>query len=172
MAARIALGTFLNAPLALRADALERAARSNLAPETIDNAKRLHAEAVKLGLSDTSLYDALLPEAEGNIDETLTRLATIDRPEARAAQFNIIGRHKGAAGALSWLAEQKYAIRDFGAAGSVNVLLRRAEVNDYQTALTEAESLPGDWLDEHPALYCVFRKNGTVISLTDGQQFH
>jgi len=111
LAARIALGTFLNAPLALRADALERAARSNLAPETIDNAKRLHAEAVKLGLSDTSLYDALLPEAEGNIDETLTRLATIDRPEARAAQFNIIGRHKGAAGALSWLAEQKYAIR-------------------------------------------------------------
>ena len=88
---------------------LERAARSNLAPETIDNAKRLHAEAVKLGLSDTALYAALLPEAEGNIDETLTRRATIDRPEARAAQFNIIGRHKGAAGALSWLAEQKYA---------------------------------------------------------------
>jgi hypothetical protein len=30
--------------------------------------------------------------------------------------------------------------------------LRRAEVNDHQTALTEAESLPADWLEEHPAL--------------------
>ena len=152
LAARITAGTFLNAPLGLRAEGLERAARSNLAPETLANAKRLHADAVKLGLNDTIFYEALLPEAEGNTDETLTRLAKIDRPEARAAQFSLIARRKGAAEALSWMKQQKYAIRDFGAAGSVNVLLRRAEVNDHQMALTEAESLPVDWLDEHPSL--------------------
>jgi hypothetical protein len=121
LAARVTEGTFANAPLSLRAEALERAARANLAPETLDNAKRLHADAVRLGLNDTTLYDALLPQAEGNTDETLARLAKIDRPEARAAQFNVIGRHKGAPAALSWFEEQRYVIRDFGAAGSVNV---------------------------------------------------
>ena len=152
LAARVTAGNLVNAPLRLRAEALERGARANLAPETIDQAKRFHTDAIKLGLNDTTLYDALLSGAEGNNDETLSRLAKIDRPDARAAQFNLVDRLKGAAEALSWMKQQGYAIHDFGAAGSINILLRRANVDDHQTALTEAESLPADWFDEYPAL--------------------
>ncbi|SFJ32621.1 HTH domain-containing protein [Bradyrhizobium sp. cf659] len=152
IAARVTAGNLVAAPIALRADALERAARANLAPETIDNAKRFHAEALRLGVRDTSLYHALLPDAEGNGDETLKRLSKLDRPEARAARFNVIARRQGAAEALSWMRLEGYSIRDLGAAGSINLLLRRAEEGDHQTALTEAEALSADWLEDFPAL--------------------
>lgn len=52
IAARVTAGNLVAAPIALRAEALERAARANLAPETIDNAKRFHAEALKLSVPD------------------------------------------------------------------------------------------------------------------------
>jgi hypothetical protein len=152
IAARVTVGNLVNASLGLRAGALERAARANLAPETIDNAKRFHADALKLGINDTSLYDALLPDVEGNSDETLKRLSKLDRPEARAARFNLIARRQGAAEALSLMRLEGYSIRDFGAAGSINLLLRRAEASDHQAALTEAEALPTEWLEEFPAL--------------------
>jgi hypothetical protein len=152
LAAQVTAGNLTNAALGLRAEALERSARANLVPEALDKAKRFHSDAIKLGLSDTALYDALLPDAEGNPDETLRRLAKIDRPEARAAQFNLIARTKGASEALTWLKDQGYGIRDLGAQGSLNVLLRRAEVNDHQMALAEAEAMPADWLEEYPAL--------------------
>lgn len=152
LAARITVGNLVNASLGLRAEALERAARANLAPETLETAKRFHADALKSGLSDTLLYDALLPDAEGNSEETLRLLIKIERPEARAARFNLIARLNGAAEALSWMKQQDYSIRDFGAAGSINVLLRRADVADYQTAVTEVGILPSAWLDEFPAL--------------------
>ncbi|SFV16905.1 hypothetical protein SAMN05192541_126138 [Bradyrhizobium arachidis] len=152
IAARVTAGNLVAAPIALRAEALERAARANLAPETIDNAKRFHAEAIKLSVGDTSLYDALLPDAEGNSDEALKRLSKLNRPEARAARFNVIARRQGAAEALTWMHQEGYSIRDVGAAGSINLLLRRAEVGDHQTALAEAEALSTDWLEDFPAL--------------------
>lgn len=152
LAARVTAGNLVAAPIALRAEALERAARANLAPETIDNAKRFHAEALKLGVGDTSLYDALLPDAEDDSDEALKRLSKLNRPEARAARFNVIARRQGAVETLAWMHREGYGIRDLGAAGSINLLLRRAEVGDHQTALAEAETLSTDWLEDFPAL--------------------
>src|SRR5262249_43269017 len=111
-----------------------------------------HAEAIKFGINDTALYDAFLPEAEGDPEETQRRLSTIDRPEARSACFNSIAKQKGTPAALAWLKQRRYSVHDLGAAGSIGGLLRRVEVGDHKLALGEAEALPSGWFEEFPAL--------------------
>jgi len=63
---RILGGDLARASSNLQADALERAACSNALPESLNEQKLFHSEALSRNSQlDTSIYDALLPAAEG-----------------------------------------------------------------------------------------------------------
>jgi tetratricopeptide (TPR) repeat protein len=55
---------------------------------------------------DTRISDALILEAEGNVDSALQTLRDIDTPDGRATFFTTLFRRRGAETALSWFDEQ------------------------------------------------------------------
>ncbi|WP_316176009.1 hypothetical protein [Bradyrhizobium sp. SZCCHNRI1073] len=137
----------------LQASALERAALSNLAPETLGMAKFFHGEALKRDpLLDTSLYDALLPAAEGNIENSLRMLRQLSTREANTAILCHLIQKDGTAKALDWIKTTKTEITDLDAAGARNLLLQRIKSNEYDRALQEAEALTDAQLAAIPAL--------------------
>jgi hypothetical protein len=156
LADRIINGDLARASSDLQANVLERAARSNAHPETVERAKRFHAEALKRNPRlDTSFYDALLPAAEGNTDNTLRTLRQLDSPEARSALFSQLIRQDGPKKALEWIKSTQLGINDFDAGGALNLLLQRISNDEYDVALSEAEALPKDQLKALPALHTV-----------------
>ena len=85
LAARVLDGNLARGSAHLRAEVLERAARSHARPETVELARYFHAEALKRNHRlDTSFFDAILPAAEGNPNETLKTLRNWVRPRLRA----------------------------------------------------------------------------------------
>jgi hypothetical protein len=156
LAERIVTGDLARASAGLQADALERAARSNALPETVERAKIFHAEALKRapGL-DTSFYEALLPAAEGNADKSLRALRQLGSPEAKSALFGQIIRKDGTQKALEWVDSTKLRVTDLDAGGALILLLQRVNNEEYDVALHEAEALTGVQLNALPALHLV-----------------
>ena len=77
------------------------------AAETLDDTKtyreqlrQVHPEAV------TEVVDALVLEAEGNVDAALGILRDADDPDAHAAVFTTLVRNGGSDAALAWFDEQ------------------------------------------------------------------
>jgi hypothetical protein len=156
LAERIVKGDLARASASLQADALERAARSNALPETVERAKFFHAEALKREPRlDTSFYDALLPAAEGSTDKSLRALRQLGSPEAKSALFGQLIRKDGTEKALEWIESTKLRITDLDAVGALNLLLQRVKNDEYDVALREAEALTAAQLKALPALHMV-----------------
>jgi hypothetical protein len=156
LAARVLTGNLARASATMRADVLEGAARRHARPETVEKAKFFHAEAKKLDLQlDTAFFDALLPAAEGDPEQTLRSLRKLGTPESKGAIFNHLSQTQNNAKALKWIASSGIGINDLDAAGALNLLLKRVEDDEFETALLEAETLSDAHLAAIPALRTV-----------------
>jgi hypothetical protein len=165
LAIRVIDGDLAKAPGRLRAEALERAARTHALPNTIAKAKQFHAEALKLnGQLDTSFYDALLPAAEGDTKASLRALKQLGTPQAKSAIFNQLFRLEGDEKALEWFRKSGLKITDLDPGGAQNLLLKRTVVRDYEPALQEAQILPNSYLLACPALRSI-RANLLLTSI-------
>jgi hypothetical protein len=163
LATRVLTGNLARASAKVRADILERAARTHVRPETVEKAKFFHAEARKLDLQlNSAFFDALLPAAEGNPEEALRTLRKLDTPEAKGAIFGQLFRTQGGKKALEWIASYGITINDLDAGGALNLLLQRIENDEFKTALLEAETLNDAHLAAVPALRTV--RSGLRIS--------
>lgn len=153
LANRVIDGDLAKAPGRLRAETLERAARTHARPDTVAKAKQFHAEALKInGELDTSFFDALLPAAEGDPKASLRALKQLATPQAKSAIFNQLFRLEGDENALEWFRKSSLKITDLDPGGAQNLLLKRTVVRDYETALREAQTLPDSFLRTCPAL--------------------
>jgi hypothetical protein len=153
LANRVIDGDLAKAPGRLRAEALERAARTHAQPDTVAKAKKFHSEALKLnGQLDTSFYDALLPAAEGDPKASLRALRQLGTPQAKSAIFSQLFRLEGDETALEWYRKSGLKITDLDPGGAQNLLLKRTVVRDYETALQEAQIVPDSYLRACPAL--------------------
>jgi hypothetical protein len=153
LANRVVDGDLAKAPGRLRAEALERAARTHAQPNTVAKAKKFHVEALKLnGQLDTSFFDALLPAAEGDPKTSLRALKQLGTPQAKSAIFNQLFRLEGNEKALEWCRKSGLKITDLDPGGAQNLLVKRTVVRDYETALQEAQILPDSYLRACPAL--------------------
>jgi hypothetical protein len=156
LAARVLTGNLARASAKVRADVLERAARTHARPDTVEKARFFHAEAQKLDLQlNTTFFDALLPAAEGDPEQTLRSLRKLGTPEAKGAIFSQFFRTQGCTKALKWIASSGIGINDLDAGGALNLLLQRVENDEFETALLEAESLGDAHLVAMPALRTV-----------------
>jgi hypothetical protein len=116
LADRVVAGDLVKASNILRADVLERAARSHARPEDVAKAKAFHAAALKCNRQlDTRFFDALLPAAEGQPDKTLRELRKLATPGAKSAIFSQLFRTHGAQRALDWFATSRIKITDVDA---------------------------------------------------------
>jgi hypothetical protein len=156
LATRVLTGNLARASATVRADVLERAARANARPESIEKAKLFHAEARKLDLQlNTAFFDALSPAAEGDPEQTLRSLRKLGTPEAKGAIFSQLFRTQGGKKALEWIASSGIVINDLDAGGALNLLLQRVENDEFETARLEAETLGDVHLAAIPALRTV-----------------
>lgn len=111
---------------------------------------------------DTSLYDALLPAAEGDIDQTLRLLRRLSSPEARGAIFRHLIQRDGKEKALDWVKTTGIEILDLDPPGALNLLLQRIENGEYENALKDAETLTDAQFAALPALRLV--KSGLLLA--------
>jgi hypothetical protein len=163
-------GDLVLASADLRAEALERTARTHADAKTIANARAFHAEALKLNRRlDAALYEALIFDAEGNTEKALQGLRRLGVPDARAGNFNILVRDKGADVALKWIDDSGLQPHDFRPVGWLNVLIKRIEVCQYQKALDEVETFSAQSLSDCPALYSI-RGNLRLASILPADQ--
>ncbi len=108
LAQRVTTTSFRHASPAVRAEVFYWAARLHAATaENLDDAKtyleqlrHVHPEA------DTEVVDALVLEAEGNVDDALQILRDADDPDAHAAVFTTLVRTGGPDAALAWFDDQ------------------------------------------------------------------
>jgi hypothetical protein len=153
LAFRVADGDLAKASSRVRANALERAAKTHALPDTVAKSKQFHAEALKLnGQLDTSFYDALLPAGEGDPKASLRALKQLGTPQAKSAIFNQLFRLEGDEKALEWFRKSGLKITDLDPGGAQNLLLKRTVVRDYETALQEVQILPNSYFVACPPL--------------------
>lgn len=154
LAQRVMTGSLRHASPAVRGEVLYWAARLHaVVAETLANAKtyreqlrQVHPEA------DTRIVDALVLEAEGNVDDALLTLRDADDPDAHAAVFTTLVRNGGSDAALAWFDEQPG--RDdpdfLTGIGWSNVAIWLAQAGRWDEAverLAIAQGHIGDWPD-------------------------
>jgi hypothetical protein len=159
----------INSDLALASTAsklevLQRAARVNIGPTSLDKARHYLSEVRHLDPAiDTTLFDALMEDANGKTDDALRILRKLDNTDARTAIFNILSIRRSAQQALDWLTSSGYGLTDFNPQGVTNIFLKLIDERQYEDALARAGTLPSQTLDQAPALYLV-RANLNIAS--------
>jgi hypothetical protein len=122
LATRVMKGDLSRGSAILRANVLERVARSHLQSQAVELAKSFHLEALNLNQQlDTSFYDALLPAVGGDPDKSLRELRRLGTPEAKSAIFLQLFRTSGTKNALHWLETNGIGINDLDAGGTLRV---------------------------------------------------
>ena len=108
LAQRVLDGPLRFASSAVRAEGLHWAARLHASEaEFLAEAKTYRAQLLEIDPEfDTRILDALILEAEGDIDSALRTLRDVADPDARAALFATLRRTKDTAAALAWFDEQ------------------------------------------------------------------
>ena len=143
LAGRVIDGDLVLASAAPKLDVLQRAARVHVEPKSLDQARHYLSEAKRLdpGL-DTTLFDALVEDANGQTDDALRILRKLESVDARTAIFNILSNRRSPQQALDWLASSGHELTDFNPQGVTNILLRLIDDRRYDDALTRAGTLP------------------------------
>jgi hypothetical protein len=140
--------------IALRSEICDRAARSNVAAQTLEEAKRFRDCAAQFDSSrDLSITNALLIEAEGNPDVALRELREREEPDARSALFLVLERQRGVDEAIQWVRDAKLKPVEFNALGALNLVLRDVDNGDFDSALARISEMPSTHYDLCPAFY-------------------
>ena len=125
--------------------------------ETLPRAKELRALLAESDADlDFSIVDALIAEAEGDVDGALRLLRDCSDPDARSVCFSLVRRVKDNSAALEWLEQQDGSSdRNFlGPAGWLNWALAMAEFDKYEEASRHLANLEETW-DDLPMLALV-----------------
>ncbi len=138
----------------IRAEVCDRAARSNAAPATPTPAREFRDAAARLDPGrDLFIADALLKEADGDPDATLRELKSRSDSDSRSALFTTLVRQQGAGPALDLMRSEGLKATDLNAPGAINLVLQEIKGGEFDTALSDIQSLPDSYFDQCPALY-------------------
>ena len=154
----------------VRFEILDRAARANAAPATVETADRFLIAARGLNPSgDLFLADALLKEAKGDANAALRTLRTRPNPDTRAALFNVLARTKGAEAARAWVRDENLKPSDFNPPGALNLVLHSLHAGELEAAQSVVAEVPARHFEECPALY-LLRAQLTIASVLAADQ--
>ena len=155
LAQRVTDGELRYAERAIRAQVQYWAARLHaLQPATLPDARDYLAQLQHTDPgADTRIIDALILEAEGNVNGALQMLHDIDLPDGRATFFTTLFRRRGAEVALSWFDARPG--RDnpsfLTGLGWSNVAIGLAEVDRWEEATERLAAAP-EHVEEWPDL--------------------
>jgi hypothetical protein len=129
--------------------------------DKLDLAREYRAKALAVDSSiDTTIVDAWLSVGAGDIAAGLTRLGTVNSPDARSNTFAILVRREGRERALAWFdANLPSDHTFFTPLGWKNAAISLSEADRWEEAAARLAALPADAIDECPDLPYV---DGTI----------
>ncbi len=128
-----------------------------LAYEPTGNAQELLTAARGLGAMDAEfeVVRSLLLASQGDLPVALSNLAESDLPMAKSVAFFIVSNDRGAVEALRWFSQVGYSPADLDPDGKFQLLAKCIEAEDWEIALTVANSLKSEDYQDAPALFFV-----------------
>lgn len=149
----------------LRADIVERAARSTAVADTREKARR-YEKFVRATdpQRQTPVLDALLVDADGDHKTALQQLRAQNSSDALGAAFILIGRDKGYGAAVQWLEAEGISPESLNPPGALNYLANCIQSGQVDHGLKVLDSLPCEFFNECPCFHYL-KGNAIVASI-------
>lgn len=138
----------------VRGRALAWCARLLSCSENLDRAQEFLAQAKMLGdFSEARIVESFCLSHKGDKAAALNTLADINSNASRSAAFMIVAHHDGAEGALSWMNDTGYTVRDLDSDGKSFLLSHQLQLGRWSEVAQTISVLSKADFGETPILH-------------------